>query len=352
MPKTNELSLLSNLFSNLLIVDDDPMNREILYRHLKNLGYKNIILADSGKRGLEIVASKTIDLIMLDMMMPEMNGLEMLVHLKSHREWQVIPVIIISALNEKETMLNCIHKGAEDYLIKPYDRVLLKARVSACLDKKFLHDREVLNKLKLESAYKELALAYYELEITKNELEALSHCDGLTGIANRRYFDKALEREWKAAKREKKFLSLILFDVDYFKKYNDFYGHLAGDDCLCQVAIAASPAIQRPRDTLARYGGEEFAVILPNTDIDGASICAERIRYEIENLHICHSSSPINPYVTASLGVSTLDPYTEVSVALQLIKEADLALYQAKNEGRNCFKVWSKKQSQKPVITE
>ncbi len=327
--------------SSLLIVDDAEMNRELLYRHLKNLGYTNIILADSGKRGLEIVASQSIDLILLDMMMPVMNGLEMLNHLKSHQEWQIIPVIIISALDEKEMMLTCIQKGAEDYLIKPYDRVLLKARVGACLEKKMLYDREFLNKQKLEAAYKELAVAYYELEIIKNELEALSHRDGLTGIANRRYFDKVLEREWNAAKREQKFLSLILFDIDYFKKYNDTYGHLAGDDCLCQVAIAASRVIKRPRDTLARYGGEEFAVILPDTDLKGASFCAEQIRFAIENLHVIHISSQINSYVTTSLGISTINPSTKLTTSQQLIKEADLALYEAKREGRNRVKLWS-----------
>ena len=335
MPEPNE--------ANLLIVDDDPMNREILYRHLRNLGYKNITMADSGKTGLEIVASQQVDLILLDMMMPVMTGLEMLDRLKANSEWRVIPVLIISALDEKEMMLACIKKGAEDYLIKPYDRVLLRARVCACLDKKILYDSEVLNKQKLEAAYKELAVAYYELEIVKNELEGLSHQDGLTGISNRRYFDATLEREWNAAKRENKFLSLILFDIDYFKKFNDTYGHLAGDDCLCQVAIASSQVIQRPRDTLARYGGEEFAVILPDTDVVGAKVCAEKIRHKIESLNISHSSSHVNVCVTASLGISTINPCVEVSIAQQLIKEADLALYQAKREGRNCVKVWSRK---------
>jgi diguanylate cyclase (GGDEF)-like protein len=333
MPEPNE--------SNILIVDDDQMNREILCRHLKNLGYANITLAESGQIGLDIVASQPIDLILLDMMMPVMNGLEMLNHLKENYQWRIIPVIIISALDEKEMMLACIQKGAEDYLIKPYDRVLLKARVSACLEKKILHDREVLNNQKLEAAYKELAIAYHELEVVKNELEALSHRDGLTGIANRRYFDTVLEREWNAAYREKKCLSLILFDIDYFKKYNDTYGHLAGDDCLCQVAIAASGAIKRPRDTLARYGGEEFAVILPDTDASGAEFCANQIRFAIENLHISHSSSQINSYVTASLGLTTISPHTQISTSQQLIKEADLALYQSKHEGRNRVKVWT-----------
>ena len=325
----------------ILIVDDDQMNREILYRHLKNLGYTNITLAESGLTALKIVASQSIDLILLDMMMPVMNGLEMLTHLKRNDQWLGIPVIIISALDDKAMIMDCIEKGAEDYLSKPYDRVLLKARVSACLDKKILHDRAILNKQKLEIAYEELAASYHELEVVKNELEALSHCDGLTGIANRRHFDMVLEREWSAAKREKKCLSLILFDIDYFKKYNDTYGHLAGDACLYQVAIAASQALKRPRDTLARYGGEEFAVILPDTDTLGASFCAEQLRHTIENLKIGHSSSKTNPYITVSIGISTLIPHMQISTSHQLIKEADLALYQAKREGRNCVKVWS-----------
>jgi two-component system, chemotaxis family, response regulator WspR len=336
MPEINE--------SNLLIVDDDPMNRDILSRHLKNLGYSNINFADSGEKGLEIVALQQIDLILLDMMMPVMNGLEMLQRLKANEDWRVIPVIIVSALDEKEMMLSCIQNGAEDYLIKPYDRVFLKVRVSACLEKKILTDREISNKQKLESAYKELAVAYHELEIIKNELESLSHRDGLTGIANRRYFDTVLDREWNAAKRERNYLSLILFDIDHFKKYNDTYGHIAGDVCLCKIAIATAKVIKRPRDTLARYGGEEFVVVLPNTNSTGANICAELIRREIENLNISHVSSQIHPHVTASLGVSTINPHTTISPPQQLIKEADLALYQAKGDGRNCVKVWSNQQ--------
>jgi len=329
---------------NLLIVDDDPMNREILHRHLRNLGYQNIFLAESGEKGLEIVALQQIDLILLDMMMPVMNGLEMLLRLKAHEDWRVIPVIIVSALDEKEMMLSCIQHGAEDYLIKPYDRVFLKVRVSACLEKKILYDRENYNKQKLEAAYEELAVAYHELEIIKNELEALSHLDGLTGLANRRYFDTVLEREWNAAQRDNNYLSVILFDIDHFKKYNDTYGHIAGDICLRKIAIASAKVIKRPRDTLARYGGEEFVVILPDTDSTGANICGELIRHEIESLNISHISSEINPYVTASLGISTLAPQGTVATAQQLIKEADLALYQAKREGRNCVKVWSNKQ--------
>jgi len=326
--------------SHLLIVDDEPMNREILRRHLRSSGYLNTTIVDSGQSCLDVVKCQPIDLILLDMMMPAMNGLEVLQQLKSHPEWRVIPVIVISALNEKEMMLSCIQGGAEDYLTKPYDRVLLRARVRACLEKKNLHDRELLNKQKLEAAYKELALAYYELEIVKNELEGLSHRDGLTGIANRRYFDTVLDREWKATSREKSYLSLVLFDIDYFKKYNDTYGHLAGDDCLCKVADASAQVVKRPRDTLARYGGEEFAVILPDTDATGATICAERICKAIEELKIDHIASEANFYVTASLGISTLKPCNEIASSQQLIKEADLALYQAKREGKNRVKMW------------
>jgi len=165
--------------------------------------------------------------------------------------------------------------------------------------------------------------------------------DGLTQIANRRAFDQRLVKEWQRLARECSPLSLLLCDVDFFKRFNDRYGHPAGDECLKSVAKAIESCIRRPADLAARYGGEEFAVILPDTDSRGASFCAEQIRFEIENLNILHISSQINSYVTASLGISAINPHIEFTTSQQLIKEADLALYQAKREGRNCVKVWS-----------
>jgi two-component system, cell cycle response regulator len=166
------------------------------------------------------------------------------------------------------------------------------------------------------------------------ELERLATLDGLTQVANRRRFDTYLSQEWKRLARDQQPLSLVLCDVDYFKRYNDCYGHQCGDDCLKQVAKAMSRAVKRPADLVARYGGEEFAVILPNTDTEGAVIVAQEIRAEIQQLKIPHADSEVNPYVTLSLGISSIIPWLDLSPE-NLIAAADVALYQAKKQGRD-----------------
>jgi two-component system cell cycle response regulator len=167
------------------------------------------------------------------------------------------------------------------------------------------------------------------------ELERLAKIDSLTEVANRRYFDEYLEREWKRLAREAQPLSLILCDVDCFKLYNDFYGHPAGDRCLKEIAQAISHSARRPADLVARYGGEEFVIILPNTTLTGALKVANSIRQEVEQLKILHERSIVQPFVTVSLGVSSTIPHPELS-RVTLIRVADEALYKAKNKGRNC----------------
>lgn len=166
------------------------------------------------------------------------------------------------------------------------------------------------------------------------ELERLAHLDGLTQVANRRRFDEYLSQEWKRLARERQPLSLVLFDVDYFKHYNDCYGHQLGDDCLKQIARAVSLALKRPADLLARYGGEEFAVILPNTDADGAIAVAHAIQQDVRQLQIPHARSNISDHVTLSLGVSSMIPTLNIT-SDDLVAAADEALYAAKSQGRD-----------------
>ncbi|MBF0465208.1 MAG: diguanylate cyclase [Nitrospirae bacterium] len=166
------------------------------------------------------------------------------------------------------------------------------------------------------------------------EIKDISNTDGLTGIANRRKFDEHLNLEWKRMTREQKTLSVIMCDVDYFKGYNDTYGHITGDDCLRQVAKVLSSHCRRPGDLVARYGGEEFVLVLSDTQVDGAFFLAERIRQSIEKLCIPHADSPINPCITLSIGVSYCVP-TAVLLAQTLVQYADYALYEAKSNGRN-----------------
>ncbi|AFM39931.1 diguanylate cyclase (GGDEF) domain-containing protein [Desulfosporosinus acidiphilus SJ4] len=172
----------------------------------------------------------------------------------------------------------------------------------------------------------------------EQELQRLSFLDGLTGIANRRYFDEYLKKELKLSARSAAPLSMILCDIDYFKAYNDTYGHLAGDTCLINVANGLQSVLMRPTDIVARYGGEEFAVILPSTNEHGATVVAERLRTVVECLSIDHSGSLINQYVTISLGIATIYPKPDTP-STTLIEMADRALYQAKNAGRNQSKL-------------
>jgi diguanylate cyclase (GGDEF)-like protein len=173
------------------------------------------------------------------------------------------------------------------------------------------------------------------IELQK-ELEALSYLDSLTGVANRRMFDIMLEREWADAQRNQQPLSLILLDIDYFKQYNDHYGHLQGDECLKQVAQTLSDVATRPRDFLARFGGEEFVLVLPQTNAEAAKKIGERCRDFIAHAQIPHAKSFIGNNLTISLGIGTIVPAKEDDQTA-FIKEVDRRLYQAKQSGRNCI---------------
>jgi len=172
------------------------------------------------------------------------------------------------------------------------------------------------------------------LEVERNEAQKNALTDGLTLLANRKQFDETLTREFSRAKRSKKPLSLIMLDLDLFKKFNDRYGHLAGDECLRMVAAALQTALRRVPDLVARYGGEEFVVILPDTTMAGAAVVAERLRKAVEALAIPHAGSELMEHVTASLGVATSDPM-KMDKPERIVQLADEALYSAKSEGRN-----------------
>ncbi|MFL0198647.1 GGDEF domain-containing protein [Clostridium sp. WILCCON 0269] len=173
-----------------------------------------------------------------------------------------------------------------------------------------------------------------ELKEINCKLESLSLCDGLTGILNRRGFDNYLSMVWKSCIRSGKHVSLIMADIDYFKTYNDTYGHPKGDECLIKVAKTMASSVKRPMDFVARYGGEEFAVILPETDGSGAIIVAEKIKKAVQALSLIHKSSQVTNYITISLGVTTVVPNGTHSME-KFISNADKALYKAKSSGRN-----------------
>nr|WP_277875209.1 diguanylate cyclase [Anabaena sphaerica] len=179
------------------------------------------------------------------------------------------------------------------------------------------------------------------LKQANKELVRLANLDGLTKIANRRCFDESLAQEWLRLKREKSPLALLLGDIDYFKYYNDYYGHQAGDECLRRVAKAMAQSCNRPADLVARYGGEEFAILLPNTDLDGAIHITKQIQQEIARIAISHQYSAASEQVTLSIGVVSMVPTNDTSPEV-IIAAADQALYKAKAQGRNTYCIYSR----------
>lgn len=311
----------------VLIVDDTESVRLLFRRFLVNDGIEDVILATSGAEALDILnkndsdsAGSRIDLVLMDLIMPGMNGLEVLTRIKTNQDWQDIPVIMITAVEAVEKLKEALDNGALDYITKPANRVELAARCRAALRlKKAIDDRKERER---------------ELEDRNQMLERLSFLDGLTGIANRRYFNESLSQEMKRSARDNQPLGLIMVDIDFFKNYNDMYGHATGDECLIQVARALEKVLKRPADFVARYGGEEFAVLLPNTDMEGAFLVAEDMRLSVVKLAIPHADSSVCDSVSISVGAGGIVPRPNSDPA-EFISRVDAALYLAKKQGRN-----------------
>ncbi len=291
----------------ILIVDDERFNINVLVELLKP-EHKTTV-AKNGRQALERVLMGTPpDLILLDVMMPGMDGYEVIHKLKDNEKTKNIPVIFITALSQTSDEAKGFDLGAVDYITKPFQPTIVKARVNTHL------------RLKRKS----------------DLLESLVALDGLTEIPNRRRFDETLDLEWKRAIRNNNLLSLVLMDIDHFKLYNDNYGHAAGDVCLKKVARSIEKVPQRPADLVARYGGEEFVAVLPETDGEGATQIAEQMREAVFSLGVTHEFSSASDVVTISLGVATIYPVVEIDQKY-LIEQADKGLYDAKEEGRNRF---------------
>ena len=291
--------------STILIVDDMVANIKVLGELLKD-EYK-IRLATNGEKALQIArSSNPPDLILLDVIMPEMDGYEVCAQLKADKTTKNIPVIFITAMDLEKDETKGLSLGAVDYITKPFSLPIVKARVKTHLELK--HHRDIL--------------------------EDLSTLDGLTGISNRRRFNEILEIEWLRALRESTPLALLMIDIDHFKLYNDNYGHIAGDDCLKLVANNLLKGIRRPADFLARYGGEEFAAILPITDIQGAITVGSSLIEHINTLKIPHLHSLVSDQITISIGAASIIPDRK-NPSVFLIENADKYLYLAKEGGRN-----------------
>lgn len=286
----------------ILIVDDETANRHLLADLLKD--ECRILMAKDGASALQRVREENISLVLLDASMPEMDGYEVLRRLKADEKTADLSVIFVTGQTDEEDEERGLLLGAVDYIAKPIRPLLVKARVRNHL--KFARQRELLEQLSMQ--------------------------DGLTGIANRRCFDQALERAWLHSKRSGDTLALAMIDVDHFKAYNDQYGHAAGDEALKQVAFVLSSAMKRPYDLAARYGGEEFVLLLPG--IDQVHAVLEQLRTAIMALDIAHSQSTAADVLTISCGALVKSASDGVALA-ELLQRADAALYEAKHQGRN-----------------
>jgi diguanylate cyclase (GGDEF)-like protein len=291
--------------ARILIVDDEKMNLKILADLLKD--EHSIILARSGAQALKhAFSANPPDLILLDVMMPEMGGYEVIKYLKDDEHTHNIPVIFVTALDSMEDEERGLKLGAVDYITKPFSPPIVEMRVRNHL--RTVHQ----NKL----------------------LDQLAYLDGLTEIPNRRRFEEFFHNECLRATRRKSPLSIGMADVDFFKQYNDHYGHAMGDRALKSIARIFQSCLQRPADLVARYGGEEFVLVFPETNINSAILVGERIRSTLAELNILHNYSGVKNYITISIGIATASFNASCDPKI-IMEAADKNLYTAKQSGRD-----------------
>ena len=324
---------------NVLIVDDSSYNLYALEEILSSNGI-NILKASSGNEALNLMLDKDIAIVLLDVQMPDMNGFEVAEIMRSYEKTRNIPIIFITGINKEEDYIFRGYEcGAVDYIYKPIKNEILKSKVKVFIN---LHNqRQVITNqnFMLKDQIDELNKTKKKLEEANERLWEMANLDGLTMIPNRRSFDIKLSEEFKRMKRDRKPLSLMMIDIDYFKKYNDHYGHIKGDDVLKDVANMLDKAVKRPGDFVARYGGEEFVVLLPDTILEGAKFLSIRIMQELQAMKIEHNKSEMSKYLTVSIGISVLGSDDRKTTPQQLVNKADIALYIAKNKGRNRIEV-------------
>lgn len=288
----------------LLVVDDQAVNIQVIYQTF--CSDHQVLMARSGLAALQVCENHKPDLIVLDVMMPDMDGYEVCQRLKADARTHDIPVIFVTARNDESAETRGLEAGAVDFISKPINPAIVRARVKTHLT----------------------------LKAQSDQLRQWVYIDGLTGLNNRRHFDEVLAQEWARALRQRSMLSVVLIDVDHFKHYNDHYGHMAGDECLRQIATTIRAQVKRPADLAARYGGEEFACILPETGHDGAMRFARGIGDAIRALGMAHAAAAHSDVVTISQGVCSAQASAGFGPQA-LLENADTQLYAAKAGGRD-----------------
>lgn len=293
----------------ILVVDDMTTTLLLIHDLLKDT--YEVKIAKSGTKALEILESPNdIDLILLDIEMPDINGYDVCRKIKNNETIKNIPIIFITGRTSQEDEEYGLNLGAIDYITKPFNKAIVKLRIKNYLD----------------------------LKIKNDMLEKLSMYDGLTNIRNRRFFDETFEKTFNEIKRDKKSLAVLMIDIDFFKPYNDNYGHVQGDETLRKVAKALEKTIKRASDFVARYGGEEFVILLKDINKNGVEAVANNLLNAVRELKITHEFSKIENYVTVSIGASFYNSNSDIT-KLELLLKADETLYSVKNSGRNNFAI-------------
>lgn len=301
----------------VLLVDDTKTEQIIISSFLEKMGH-DVITAENGRLAVDLYHDEKPDLVLMDVIMPEMDGHEA-ARLMRQDENIWVPIMFLSGRVDPDDIFAGIAAGGDDYLTKPVDFRILEAKM--------------ISMQRIAKMRRKLINVSNELEIVNAELKKQANIDGLTGLANRRYLDKYLRVEISRSIRNKHHLAVILCDVDYFKKYNDTFGHLKGDDCLKDVAETLQGVCKRASDLVARYGGEEFAVVLPDTSIIDAQRMAQTMCDAVSVMKYENPETE-NKIVTISMGVYSNEPNIEDD-ALYMLERADAALYKAKASGRN-----------------
>ena len=320
---------------SILIVDDNSLNIQLVNSHLNRVGYHSTF-STSGKDALEKVKNTLFDLVILDVMMPEMDGFETCKRILKRPEYKEVPIIFLTAKADKESIAKGFELGAVDYIRKPFDGSELLARIGTHLELKGY--REKLEEINIE-LNKEILKGVQmqeELQTTQNELEKMNRRlyekaskDALTGLFNRRKMTDLIEYEYDRSLRTQQSFSIIITDIDHFKQVNDNFGHDCGDNVLKEIAEILNSLV-RNQDRVARWGGEEFLLLLPDTNIDGAVILAEKIRKKIAETSYSYGEHQLS--ITMTFGASS---FAKNKTDKTVIKEADIALYEGKSRGRN-----------------
>jgi two-component system, chemotaxis family, response regulator WspR len=311
----------------VLLVDDQAMIGEAVRRALVGEPRLQFHFCSAGGEAVQAAERIKPTVILQDLIMPGIDGLSLVREYRARPTTRDIPIIVLSTREDPAVKSDAFAAGANDYLVKLPDRIELIARIR-------YHSRAYQHLLQRGEAFRALRESQQQLTQINLELVRLTNLDGLTGLSNRRYFDEHLALQWAQCTRDRNDISLLMIDVDEFKKYNDTYGHLKGDEALKAIAAAIAEAIERPSDMAARFGGEEFSAVLPGTPAEGATHVAEKIRERIRARGISHSASTVGPLLSVSIGGATLSPRPGEE-ASTLIQCADDALYEAKRAGRD-----------------